>query len=241
MDNENKMMMETNTEEETIDLLELANMLLHRAWALIFCMIICALLTGIGTALLITPQYKATSMIYIYNKTTSITSLADLQIGSQLAVDFQIVATTREVVDNVIERLELDATYEGFLKTISISNPTGSHMLKIVATNPDPELAADISNAMADELRARIADVMNTDEPSVVDRAYVPTKPASPSIKRNAAIGGIGGAALLAVVMIVFYLMDDTIKSGDDVKKYLNLNVLAEIPVERGQKKKKAS
>lgn len=227
-------------EEDTIDLMELAGVLLRKAWALALAFVIGATAAGVFTKLFITPQYEATSMIYIYTKSTSITSITDLQIGSQLAVDFQIVGTSREVMDSVIARLGLDTDYKKLLNTVEISSPSGSHILKIVATNPDPQLAADISNAIADELRARIAAVMNTDEPSTLSRAYVPEYPVSPSMVKNVALGGIGLTFLLAAIFVVAFLLDDTIKNEEDVKKYLGLNVLAEIVVERGGKTKQA-
>ena len=227
-------------EEDTIDLMELAGVLLRKAWALALAFVIGATAAGVFTKLFITPQYEATSMIYIYTKSTSITSITDLQIGSQLAVDFQIVGTSREVMDSVIARLGLDTDYKKLLNTVEISSPSGSHILKIVATNPDPQLAADISNAIADELRARIAAVMNTDEPSTLSRAYVPEYPVSPSMVKTVALGGIGLTFLLAAIFVVAFLLDDTIKNEEDVKKYLGLNVLAEIVVERGGKTKQA-
>ena len=174
--------------EDTIDLMELARVLLRRGWALVLALVIGASAAGFFTKLFVTPQYQATSMIYVYSKSTSITSLADLQIGSQLAVDFQIVATTREVMESVIESVGLSTTYDKLLDTIDITNPSGSHILEIKVKNPDPQLAADISNALADELRARIASVMNTDEPSMVSRATVPIRPVSPSVKKNEAM-----------------------------------------------------
>lgn len=226
--------------ETTIDLLELAQVLLRRAWALILALVIGAGAAGIFTKLFVTPQYQATSMIYVYSKSTSITSLADLQIGSQLAVDFQIVATTREVMESVIEKVGLDSTYEQLLNTVSISNPSNSHILQIKVKNPDPRLAADISNAIADELRAQIASVMNTDEPSMVSRATVPTHPVSPSVRKNAMLGGLLAFVLLAGIFVVVYLMDDTIKTEEDVRNYLGLNVLGEVSAERDTKKQSA-
>lgn len=230
--------MESNEEDDEIDLLELANAILKKWWIVLLSLLVGAALAFFGTKLLITPQYKATSMIYVYSKTTSITSLADLQIGSQLAVDFQIVATTREVVDKVIEKLNLDTTYEALLRQVEVSNPKGSHILQIDVKNPNPYIAADISNAFADELRYRIADVMNTDEPSVVDKAYVPEKPSSPSVRKNTMLGGLGLMFAAVAVIVVTFMMDDTIKTEADVKKYLSLNVLAEVPIERAQRKK---
>lgn len=224
-------------EEESLDLLELGSVLLSKLWVLILFAVIGAGAAGIITSLFVTPKYNATSMIYIYSKTTSVTSLVDLQLGSQLAVDFTIVATTREVMEKVIESANLEMSYDALLGCVSVYNPTGSHVLEITATHSDPEMAAKISNSVANELRSRIADVMNTDEPSMVERAVVPTSPSSPKPKLNILLGGAGAAFVAAACVVIIYLMDDTIKTEEDVKRYLNLNVLAEIPAERSQKK----
>lgn len=48
-------------------------------------------------------------------------------------------------------------------------------------------------------------------------------------------LGALIGAFLFAAVIVVRYLMDDTIKTSDDVHKFLNLDVLAEIPFVRSQ------
>lgn len=55
-------------------------------------------------------------------------------------------------------------------------------------------------------------------------------------------IGGVLGVLLVCVIILIQYLMDDTIKSSEDVEKYLGLSTLALIPVasdESGKKKKK--
>lgn len=223
---------DTRQEEDTIDLMELAGVLWQKAWAILLALVIGAGIAGFGTKMLITPQYQASAMIYIYSKTTSITSVADLQLSNQLAVDFQIVASTREVIESVISKLNLNMSYQGLLNTVTVTNPDGSHILKITVQNPNPVMAAEISNALADELRQRIADVMNTDMPSVVERAVVPTGPFNISVGKNAAMGGLAAAVLVAAVIVVLHLMDDTIKNEDDVRRYLGLNVLAAIPEE---------
>ena len=222
-------------EVQEIDLIELATVIWHRIWLVILGLVLGAVLFYEGTKLLITPQYEATSTIYIFSKTTSITSLADLQLGSQLAEDFEIIATTRDVVERVIKDLELDTTYEEIIKQITVTNPQSSHMLKITVKDPDPKTAADISNALSDELREQIADIMNTDKPSTVQRAVVPTKQASPNVLKNTVIGAALGVVIVAGILIVRHLMDDTIKTSDDVRKYLNVDTLAEVPYVKSQ------
>ena len=43
--------------------------------------------------------------------------------------------------------------------------------------------------------------------------------------------GGLAGVFLISAIIIVLYLLDDTIKCSEDVEKYLGLSTLALIPV----------
>ena len=214
-------------EEETINVLDLAVALLRRWLILLLCFVVGWVGAGLYTWFFVTPMYESTSMIYIYSKTTSITSLTDLQIGSQLTVDFQIIATTREVIESTIDELGLDTTYAELSDRISITNPDNSRILEITVQDEDPQLAADISNSLSDELRNRIAEVMNTDEPSTVEKAIPATTPVSPSLLKNMVIGGLLLFIIAAAVITVRFITDDTIKNETDVEKYLHLNVLA--------------
>ena len=132
-------------EEIEIDLMELFHVLLKNVWVLIICLVLGAAVAFGGTKLFITPQYEATSMIYILSKSTSISSYLDVQLGQQLTVDFETLATTRTVVETVINELELDTTYEQLVGDITVYNPSGTQILKIKVKNPDPILAKDIS------------------------------------------------------------------------------------------------
>jgi len=222
-----------NNQEAEIDLLELAGVLWNKILIILIGFVIGAMIAFGITKFMITPLYKAQSTIYVFTKSTSITSMADINIGSALTVDFKYVGTTRDVIEAAIKELGLDTTYESLVKTISITNPSNSRLLEITVTNPDPTAAANISNTVADCLRERIADVMDTDKPSMVQRAVVPKTKSSPSTSRNTVIGALIGALLVAAVVIIRYLMDDTIKDEDDVQQYLQLNTLAAFPLIR--------
>ena len=222
-------------EEMTVDLMELGRVIWNNIWVVIIGIVVGAVMAFIVTKVFITPKYQATSTIYILSKSTSITSLADLQIGSQLAGDFEIIATTRELLDKVSDELGLDMTYEDLIKEIKVTNPSNSHMLQIIVTDSSPEQAALISNTLADELREEIADIMNTDRPSTVERAVVPDKVYSPSTVRNTILGAIVLALLTMAVLVVRHISDDTIKDDEDIRKYLELDTLAQFPLMKGQ------
>lgn len=222
-----------NNDEIEIDLREVFHVLWRKLWALILFLVVGACIAGAAT-MLMTPQYQATSTIYMFSKETDLSSLTSLQIGSQLTADYEKLATSRPVVEKVIQQLGLDMTYEDFVSMIQINNPTDTHMLTVTVTSTDPQQAANISNTLANALSDRVEEVIDTDRPNMVEEAVVPQNASSPSLKKNVVIGAVLGFVLVAAVILVQYFLDDTIQTEEDVTKYLGLNTLASIPAERG-------
>jgi capsular polysaccharide biosynthesis protein len=227
----------TDEMEDTIDLLELAYVLWNKIWILLLCVLIGASASGLFTKLFVTPQYVATSTIYI-NGNDSI-SMADLQISQALTADYQVIAKSRKVLEVVIDELNLDTTYDELYDIITVTNPTDTHMLDISVQSSDPELAVSISNTTAEMVREQIAEITNTDKPTVVDSAVIPKSPVSPSLQKNIALGGLAGGVVAAAVVLMLHLMDDTFQTEDDVKRYLNLTTLAAMPMVESRVEKK--
>lgn len=215
---------------EPIDLLELLHVLIKKAWLILLCGAIGGVIAGGYTKLFITPQYQASSMIYVLGKTTSVAEGINLQLSKQLTVDFTILAKSRPVLTDVIQALNLDMSYEELVNIVKVENPENSSILKISVMNPDPEFAKNVSNKLAEETAEQIAEVMVTDKPSTVEKAVKPVYPISPNLMRNIAKGAILGMALIVALLCFVFIMDDTIKSEDDMRKYLGINVLAVIP-----------
>lgn len=220
-------------DEIEIDLTELFQLLLQKIWIILLCMILAGGIVLGGTLFLITPKYEASSMIYILTKTTSVTSLADIQMGEQLTVDFETLAESRPVIEAVIDDLNLDYTYEEMTDMISTENPTDTRILRLIVENEDAELAKDISNSLAEATAERVAYVMKSDEPTIVENAVTADSPSSPNVLRNTAVGALAGAALAMAVIVIRYLMNDTIQTEEDIRKYLNLHTLAAVPLEK--------
>lgn len=227
-------------DDAEIDLLEIAYVLWQKIWAIILCFVVGAVLVGGYTKMMITPQYTATSMIYILGKTTSISSITELQVSSELTADFTIMAKSRAVINGVIKEMNLDMSYDELKSSVNVSNPTDSHILQIEVTNPDPKMAKDISNAMANAVADNVASVMVTDKPSIAEKAVTPKSPSSPNLMKNTAMGGLVGAVIAMGILVVRYLMDDTIKTEEDIRKYLQINTLASVSLEKKRRKKTA-
>lgn len=226
----NKEFVEDNDELE-IDLVELFHVIMKKLWVIVASILVGALIMGVYTSVMVTPMYKATSTIYILgNKTEGNVNVSDLQLGTQLTKDYQEIAKKRSVLDPVIKKLDLDMTYDELKKHVEVTNAQETRLMEISVTNEDPEVASDIADAVALSTMNKVADVMQTEKPTLVEKAYVPTHPVSPSLTKNVVLGALLFAIIAVGIIVVKYLLDDTVKTEEDVKKYLGLNTLASLP-----------
>ena len=227
------------TDEIEIDLLEIFYVIRSKMLIILASMIAFGgIMFGYST-LLAEPVYESTARMYILTQSTSLTSLADIQVGTSLTQDYKVMITSRTVVEQVIENLQLDCTYGQMLEQVSVNNPSNTRIIEITIQDNVPEDAKLIVDEFVEVSREKISSIMVTDAPSVVDYGNMPIKPVSPNIMKNTVIGAALGAFLAIAIVIVIFLMDDTVKTADDVEKYLGLNTLASVPLKEGQKKAK--
>lgn len=224
-----------NDDEVEIDLLQLFRALKKRILWIVGAGVIMGGAFGLFSKFAITPQYTSTSMVYILSKETTLTSLADLQIGSQLTQDYKIIVTSCPVISEVIDKLKLDISYENMVSKITINNPNDTRILSITAQDPDPVMAKDIADSVAKTSSEYIGDIMEMVPPKVIEEGTVSDKKASPSNGKNAMIGAMLGIVLVCGLTVVEELLNDTIQTEEDVEKYMGLTVLASVPLREGE------
>lgn len=226
--------METNNEQEMeIDLKEIFVVLLDRIWIIIGAGIILAILSGIITKIFITPMYSSTTKLYVINRQNDDSSVtySDLQTGSSLTNDYVIQVTGNKVLSQVIENLYLDTTVSELQDRVTASNPDNTRYIVITVEDADPVVAQQIAESVASVSAEVVMEVMDIEKVNVAEEANLPTTPSSPNFKKNIILGGACGIILAVVIIIVVYLLNDSIRTPEDVKKYLGLNTIGQIPI----------
>lgn len=233
----------TQVDEIEIDLREVFLILLGKLWLILLVGIFTASIAFAYSQFVIDPVYESTTQIYILNKQENNTvTYSDVQLGTQLTKDYAELIESRHVLEEVIEELQLqainpDMDYEALLEKVKVTTPTDTRILAITVSDTDPVLAMEIANSIREAAAVHIKNVMDIEAVNVVDTANLPTEKASPSVFKWTVIGGFIGAFLVMAIVLVWYLLDDTIKNSDDVERYLGLSTLALIPLETREKK----
>lgn len=232
---------EADNDELTIDLTEIIGALLKKAHIILLTGIIVALLAFIGTKLFITPMYTAETKVYVLSKSDGSAGVttSDLQAGSYLTKDYTELVKSRTVMEQVIAVLNLDMKPEELMNMVSVEAATDSRILTIRVQDADPKQAKEIADAVRESVSVQITEIMDADAVNTVEKADLPDAPSSPNTKKNTLLGGILGIILAMGVVVLISILDDTIKTPDDVERYLGLNTLTSIPIAAGAKKNK--
>ena len=219
-------------EEVEIDLKEIMFLLLDRLVIILLVGVLMAGLAFLGTKLLITPKYQSETTIYVMNKNEESTVNAnDYVTSNYMTQDYATLITSRSVMEQVIADLNLDFSVAQLTGMVTVENITDTRFIKITITDIAPDRAREIANAVREASAVKIKEVMDIEDVNVVEEGDLNSTPVSPNIFKNMMIGGMLGIILAIAVIVIRYLTDDTIKSPDDIERYLGLSTLASIPV----------
>ena len=140
------------------------------------------------------------------------------------------------MLNQVIFVLNLDMKPTELSNMITTENPENTRILTISVESAIPDEAQAIANAMREAASVTIQDIMEIDAANTIEEANLPeSSPSSPSTLKNTVIGGALEIVLAAGIVVLIFLLDDTIKNPDDVENYLGFNVLTLIPIQEGE------
>lgn len=226
--------MEMQREEMEIDLLDLFFYLKKKIAMIIAAFVLFALLGAMFTMFFMKDEYTARTRMYVLSKSSDTgISTSDYSIANYMIKDYEVLITGENVTREVINRLKLDMSVSELTNKISVSAIDNTRVLQIVVVDNKPQRAADIANCVREVASSQIKAIMDVDAVNLVYEAEVPSHKSGPSLSKNTAIAAILGAVLAIGILVVIYLLDDTIRTDEDVTRYLGLGTLGIIPASK--------
>lgn len=220
-------------DEIEIDFKRLFITLLRKAWLIGLVCVACGVGALLGTFLFVKPLYQSTAMFYVNNTpddpSSGITS-ADITASRGLVKSYIVILNSRETLTNVIDYAGVDRSYGELREMVCAAAVDSTEFFEVVVTSPDPREAETIANAIVQILPIRIADIMEGTFARIVDAAVASSTPSSPDYRKNLMAGMVAGFALSAGVIVLWVLLDTTIRSEADIIQSCSCPVLAVVP-----------
>lgn len=229
--------MQKNSEYIRIDLMKIAERIIHRLGTVILSMLICGLILFSYAAFFVTPMYEASVLMYVNNSSFSVGSTSfsisssEISAAKSLVDTYLVILETRLTLNEVIERGELDCTYEDLLEMIRADSVNDTEVFSVTITSADPQEAEHIANTIAQILPDKIASVVEGSSVSIVDYAVVPSEKVSPSISKYMLTGLLLGLLGSCVVIAVIEILDDQVRSENYLlENYASIPLLTVVP-----------
>lgn len=221
---------------QEIDLVELMWVVLRKWWLILLLMVIGAGISYYVTETYVIPIYEAESTLFIGKESDVLAnvSLSDFNLDNKLVVDYRELVQTLLVTEAVINDLALATTPEEIIKNLSIGVISESRFMHVSYKDPIPERAAIITNSLSEILAEKATDIVGVDNVQIVDYARNPSRPISPSLPRNMAIAAVLGAMVALGLIFIQMMMDDSVKTDEDVEKLIGATVIGTIPLFKG-------
>ena len=219
-------------DEVEIDIGHILSILWEKILVIIATGIIVGLAGFLVSKFLITTKYESETKLYVLNRANdSATTLSDVQLSTQLTKDYQILVTSAPVMNQVIKELGLNMKASELASTISVDTPSDTRVLQITVTSDDPKRAKDIADKVAQVSSKKICDIMKIEQVNVIEEGSMSEEPAVDTVQKWTLIGLALGIVLSCAVIIIRSMLDDTVKTTEDVEKYFDLSTLAVIPI----------
>lgn len=241
----NEKLLEQNTLEEGITLVDLINSLKQNIFLMFLIGILVVILGFIYTWFIVTPMYTSSVDIHIINVNENVTTV------NQIKNNVKEIAKYDEIIEAVINDLNLDyddieEKIHDLKSRITTSDIGSASAVKISYEDSDPIMATRIVNAIADETAKRVnipkgqeGSLAFSEEQLIVinrPREDKNQKPSSPNKILNMAISVVLGGIIAVVVVILKDQFSVYFKTKSEVERITKYSVIATIPAKKGVK-----
>ena len=230
--------MEEKSKDTTIDL----GKILLVVWSKIFWVILSVVILALGAFLItrLTWKKKYTSEVQLYTVMKSADDQASEVTTSQINIRRNVAALyvkaikKSDSINSMIEQLNLEfpdltaAQLSSYLK-VSIDEDA-SEIIHVKATTQDPDLSLAICDIVGNEAEEMVRDAYIGCTVAVFNHASRAVNPDKSNAARNGIIGGLIGLVLSVGIIVAIYMLDTSIKSGEEFANTSGVRFLGDIP-----------
>ena len=217
---------------DTIDLLEVLNVVRQHILIIALVTVIAAVAGFTVSKFVMVPKYESSALMIVNTRQDTTANVTSDQINSatKLVSTYSIIIKSDTVLQQVINNLGLNLTYSELKDRVTVSAVDDTQVMQITVLSDNPEWARQVCEQITLVSPDVILESVEAGSVKLISQASVSSTPVSPNVLRNTGIAGMLGLVLSVGVVVLRELLDNRIKSEEDVRKYLELPVIGVIP-----------
>lgn len=231
---------------QELDIRAIVSALLSKIKWIILSAVVFGLAFGLHAKLFVKSTYRSEVQMYVSNYTDLATapgaSTSGLSASQVLVNEYIVILKHDDITSKVAAQLRKQGA--GYVLTngaingaVSMSSVDETAMLRITATTTDPDLSKAICDAYAAVAPAQLKEVMEMGTIKPMGDEAKPGVKVGPNVTKKAILGGVIGLVLACAIVLVIYMLDNTVTGERELKRRLNVTVLGEVPSLQREKK----
>lgn len=223
-----------------IDLIEIWHIIIKKLWIILAATLACMTISTLYTKLLIPEKFESYATMIVNTRQDQSASVTNDQINSakQLVLTYSYILKSDTILDKVIDNLNL-TNIEGFESItskklsediVNIQQVDTTQVMRITATTIDPTISSRIVSEIVKLAPNMIISTVKAGSVEVISYPKPNYQKVSPSLTKNALIGAFLGMMVSTGIIILLALLDNTVKTDEDITKRLGLLVIGVIP-----------
>ena len=182
------------------------------------------------TVFVITPVYSVSSTLIMKSsseKNDDSNALTSINLLQRQVKTYLELPNIREEVNKSLDLTENEIKN---IKSIKLTNDSGSQLLTLTIRSTDRELAERYAKQYIIDYKSFAADKIGRDDLSIVTDVVGSNNPVYPSLWKNMLISFIIFTFIGLNIIFIRFIMSDSIDSLDDLEELSGVSVLGMIP-----------
>lgn len=221
-----------------MDIRTMVTTIWRRSWIIALIILVSCITTGLCTYYLLQPVYQASTKLIVNTSTVEegVPQLtwADVNLNIQLIATYKELIKTAAIMEQVLlEHPSIELTVDQLIGMVNVDSVNETQVMTVMVEDTSYERAALIVNSVSEVFQAKVIDIMNVDNVTILNEAHsnLEALPIWPKPVQNIAISFILSMMLGVGIVFLIEHLDDSIKNEEDVEKYMGLPTLAVIGI----------
>ena len=215
---------------EEIDLMELFEYFKSKILWIIAVVILAIGVGNVVTVLTRVPMYNSNTTIVLVSENSTTYNTTEQQLNKNLVSTYAEIIKSRKVLNKVIDNLGLNCSYAKLKSNITVEAVTNTEIIRVIVSDSNPQVAAEISNEIAEVFMSEVQKIYKLNNVSVIDEAEVNKTPYNINYLKDNLIYVLVALVVSCGVIFIIYYFDTSIKTSEEIENKLGLTVVGIVP-----------
>ncbi|NDI34854.1 YveK family protein [Chengkuizengella sediminis] len=216
--------------EEEIDFKQILQIIIKKIWILIIITLIAILISGLISYYVLTPTYHSSTQLLVAPTNSELQPFNsnDIRFSLELINTYSVIIKSPFILEQVIDELGINYSVAYLNDLITVQTASQSQVFTIEVVNEDSEMAAKITNTIAQVFKENIVGLMNVNNVTILAEAKASSVPIKPNPTLIIALSVVASVLVSLVLIFIIEFFDNSVKTEQDIDD-LGLSVLGTI------------